>query len=382
MSSGFYRAFEDKFRGERRLIKSRLKVYLPFIEPLKNIYSDAYAVDLGCGRGEWLELLRENGFLGQGVDLDDGMLAACRDFGLHVQAGDALSFLKKIPNESQVVISGFHLVEHIPFVDFQALVEESFRVLKPAGVLILETPNPENIVIGASSFYVDPTHQRPIPPELLAFLPEYYGFKKVKILRLQESPDLINKENMSLLDVLRGVSPDCSVVAQKPADSGLTDLTNNAFDVEYGVTLEELVAIYDHRMHKAEAMVSEVRKTVYDSRSWRITVPLRWFSLQLRLLKQYGVTTRAISLINKVACLAIRRSVEFIVTLPNLYRRCVKLVKRFGLYSYLRRAGGSFIHRHKMNASPLLAEQLSPHARKIYANLKVVVMNKREKEGG
>lgn len=162
MSSDFYRAFEDKFRGAREVIKARLKVYLPFIKPLKDIYPDASAVDLGCGRGEWLELLAENGFSAQGVDLDDGMLAACRELGLRVQTGEAVAFLKSLPDQSQAVISGFHLAEHIPFDDLQALVEESLRVLRPAGVLILETPNPENIVVGTSSFYLDPTHRKSV----------------------------------------------------------------------------------------------------------------------------------------------------------------------------------------------------------------------------
>ena len=83
MIDGFYRAFEDKHRGSRALIKERQRVYLPLIQPLVTLYPDAAALDLGCGRGEWLELLVETGFKAQGIDLDDGMLpsaapAACR----------------------------------------------------------------------------------------------------------------------------------------------------------------------------------------------------------------------------------------------------------------------------------------------------------------
>lgn len=83
-----------------------------------------------------------------------------------------------------------HIVEHIPFEDIQTLVQEAFRVLTPAGLLILETPNPENIQVATSGFYIDPTHTRPIPSQLLSFLPEYYGFKRTKILRLQEENNL------------------------------------------------------------------------------------------------------------------------------------------------------------------------------------------------
>jgi len=75
MNKDFYRVFEEKFRGPRELIKTRLQIYLPFIEPLKEIYPNANGIDLGCGRGEWLELLGEHGFLVQGVDIDEQMLA-------------------------------------------------------------------------------------------------------------------------------------------------------------------------------------------------------------------------------------------------------------------------------------------------------------------
>ena len=121
-------------------------------------------------------LLTEAGFNARGVDLDDEMLSPCRDRGLSVSVGDALSCLRDLPDASQVVVSGFHLVEHIPFSDLQMLIQEAMRVLKPAGLLILETPNPENLVVGTCSFYLDPTYPRPIPPGLLEFLPEVQGF--------------------------------------------------------------------------------------------------------------------------------------------------------------------------------------------------------------
>ncbi len=79
----------------------------------------------------------------------------------------------------------------------------------------METPNPENIVVATRDFYLDPTHQRPIPPQLLSFLPEFYGFARTKIIRLQESKDLEMRADLTLQDVLSGASPDYAVVAQK-----------------------------------------------------------------------------------------------------------------------------------------------------------------------
>lgn len=246
--ANFYRAFEDRYRGSRELIKSRLRVYLPFVKPLCSYYDGGTAVDLGCGRGEWLELMQEVGFDAQGVDIDEGMLAACRERKLNVQTVDAVSFLKKLPDSSHVVVTGFHIAEHITFSDLKILVEEALRVLKPGGILILETPNPENIVVGTSHFFLDPTHRRPLPPKQLSFLTEYYGFKKTKILRLQEPENLHTSETISLLDVLRSVSPDVAVVAQKNGNPEIIEATRQAFREEYGLTLDKLAKRYDQRM--------------------------------------------------------------------------------------------------------------------------------------
>jgi len=245
MKSDFYRAFEDKHRGSRELIKTRLRVYLPFLTALQEVDRGCKALDLGCGRGEWLELLKEIKMDGHGVDLDDGMLQACRDLGLSVETGEAIAYLKSVPSESLSVVSAFHVVEHIPFSELQILVQEALRVLKPAGLLILETPNPENIRVGTSSFYLDPTHIHPIPPPLLAFLPDYYGFYRTKVVRLQEAAELREDPAPTLLNVLGGVSPDYSVVAQKNGSEKDMAVFQGAFDVKYGITLDELATRYD-----------------------------------------------------------------------------------------------------------------------------------------
>jgi SAM-dependent methyltransferase len=248
MSNDFYRAFEERYRGSRELIKLRQRVYLPFIEPLLSFYKNEKAIDLGCGRGEWLELLKESGFDAQGVDLDEGMLEACHDLGLNVVTKDAISALKELPDESQIVVSGFHIAEHIDFSDLQLLVKDALRVLKPGGLLILETPNPENITVGTVNFYLDPTHQKPIPPLLLSFLPEYYGFFRVKLMRLQEDNALSVSEEISLYDVLGGVSPDYAVVAQKSADQFLIACNIDAFEKEYGLTLSNLAEKFNQQL--------------------------------------------------------------------------------------------------------------------------------------
>jgi len=263
MTDTFYRAFEDRYRGPRELIKSRLRVYLPFVEPLKAIYQDCKAVDLGCGRGEWLELLREWGFDATGVDLDDGMLAACRALGLPAEQGEAIAFLRSVPDASVMIVSGFHIAEHIPFSTLQTLVQEALRVLRPAGLLILETPNPENLTVGTAKFYYDPTHQRPLPPPLLSFLSEHYGFARTKILRLQEPARLAEPAPVSLMDVFDGVSPDYAVVAQKVAEfAEQSSLFDEAFQRHYGLELEALAMRHENALsEKLSEILSRVDRS-------------------------------------------------------------------------------------------------------------------------
>ncbi len=245
MSSRFYHAFENIHRGSRELIRGRLSAYLPFIEPLREFCQPPSALDLGCGRGEWLELLQDNNFLPHGVDLDAGMLADCVARGLPVTQGDAIEHLKQLADESQCIVSGFHIAEHLPFDVLNILVQQALRVLKPGGLLILETPNPENVVVGSSSFYLDPTHLRPIPPPLLSFLPEYHGFARVRIVRLQESADIHQRSDICIMDVLGGVSPDYAVVAQKAASPGVMARLDAPFAAHFGIELHELAERYD-----------------------------------------------------------------------------------------------------------------------------------------
>lgn len=249
-SENFYRAFEDLHRGSRELIMERLQVYIPYINPLLALYTPAKALDLGCGRGEWLQLTQSQGFEAKGVDLDDGMLQACIERGLSAIRSDAIDFLSAQPDSSLAIVSGFHIAEHIPFDLLDKLVQEALRVLKPGGLLILETPNPENIVVGTANFYLDPTHQRPIPPLLLEFLPNHHGFSRVSTLRLQEPGDIKSRTDITLMDVLHHVSPDYGIVAQKLAGPEVMALFDGAFNEQRGVDLHNLASRFDQRQNE------------------------------------------------------------------------------------------------------------------------------------
>jgi O-antigen chain-terminating methyltransferase len=330
MSDFFYRAFEDRFRGSRSLISSRLVVYQPFLRPLADTFQTPKALDLGCGRGEWLEVLSDSGFDAIGVDLNEGMLAACQERGLKGQLGDALSTLKGLPSESLALVSAFHLVEHLPFESAQNLVHEALRVLVPGGLLLLETPNSENLTVGTSSFYLDPSHLRPLPAALLEFVAEYAGFCRSKVLYLQEAADLHGESQVGLMDVLSGVSPDYALVAQKNAPPALMAEFDAPFNAKYGLSLDTLARRYDaqtsqfnmqlgehsDQLEKAvvqlvaqmrqvqthiESQLSQVQTHIESqlsqvqaqldamlgSRSWRITAPMRWLGGAARRVREW-----------------------------------------------------------------------------------------------
>lgn len=177
-----YAAFEDQFRGEHAEIKERLRVYLPVLERA-NVTKDV--LDIGCGRGEWLELLRESGKQGRGIDHNQVFIDRCQRIGLDVVKRDAIAYLSELPDASLNAITSFHLVEHLPFKVLMRMLDEMARVLRRGAPLILETPNPGNFIVGSHTFYADPTHRNPIPSATLAFLLESRGLTNIEVMNVR-----------------------------------------------------------------------------------------------------------------------------------------------------------------------------------------------------
>jgi len=180
----FYIEFEDKFRGDRESIKERVELYLPYIKKLPFNQRDIRVLDVGCGRGEWLELLTQNEYMAEGIDINHIMISKSKELGLDVKEMDVIEYLTSLPNESLSAITGFHIIEHLPFELLIKMYDEALRVLKPQGMVIFETPNPENVFVGTSNFYTDPTHLNPIPPVTSKFTLEQRGYKRVEIKRV------------------------------------------------------------------------------------------------------------------------------------------------------------------------------------------------------
>jgi SAM-dependent methyltransferase len=179
-------SFADEFRGEAGAVKKGLRFYLPL---LKNGEDAPDVLDLGCGRGEWLELLSEEGFAGRGVENNHVLVEQARRRALEVTEQDALSYLRAQPPNSFGAITAFHFIEHLPFETLAGLLAEIERTLRPGGLVILETPNPKNLVVAACNFYADPTHRKPIFPETLLFLLRQKGFRDLRIEYLNPVED-------------------------------------------------------------------------------------------------------------------------------------------------------------------------------------------------
>jgi O-antigen chain-terminating methyltransferase len=216
-----YTAFEDRFRGSADELKELQRSYLPLFGDPREYRR---IVDIGCGRGEMLELLEEAGFEPVGVDTDAGMLALCRNKDLDVVEGDALLWLQSLQPESLDGIFSAQVIEHLPTDAVVGLVAAAHRVLRPGAAMVLETIDPRSSFALCNWFYADLSHVRPVYPPTLGFLCEAAGFSSVEILPrsphaaldmvddLQETPEGV--ATRMLLETVFG-HQDYALVARK-----------------------------------------------------------------------------------------------------------------------------------------------------------------------
>jgi len=195
----YYVAFEDANRGSREQIREKLGSYRPYLEPFVVSSQAAPLLDIGCGRGEWLALAGEWGLRGEGVDINPVMVQVCRSHGLRARQADILVALAELPSNSRSVITAFHVVEHLPFPVLFSALEAMWRVLIPGGVIILETPNPENLLVGSHTFYHDFTHRNPVTPAAITFLARYLNYEDIEIVRLNPYPEEAKVPGIDLL---------------------------------------------------------------------------------------------------------------------------------------------------------------------------------------
>jgi SAM-dependent methyltransferase/prefoldin subunit 5 len=175
LDSHKYVGFEDQFRGSPDEIRRRVQDYLPIFEQASDV------LDVGCGRGEFLELLRDGGVRARGIDVNPAMVEVCRGKGLAVETADALAYLQALPDSSLGGLFAAQVVEHLEPRYLTRLLDAAFDKLRPGAPIVLETINPACWFAFFESYIRDLTHVRPVHPDTLKFLLIATGFQRVEI---------------------------------------------------------------------------------------------------------------------------------------------------------------------------------------------------------
>ncbi|MFM2125676.1 MAG: hypothetical protein RL328_2127, partial [Acidobacteriota bacterium] len=179
-----WQAFAARFRGSEERIRSQQKRYVDRFQGTSGVI-----LDIGCGRGEFLEAAGEAGLLAQGIDLDQSSIDVCRAKGLDAERADLFAHLEAQPDQSIGGIYCSQVVEHLPPAAVARFIELAGRKVRSGGLVAIETPNPECLAIFATHFYIDPTHTRPVPALLLRSYLEEAGFAGIEVEYLEPAVD-------------------------------------------------------------------------------------------------------------------------------------------------------------------------------------------------
>jgi SAM-dependent methyltransferase len=195
-----YVGFEDQFRGAPEEIRRRIASYLP-------VFADARDVlDVGCGRGEFLELLREHGVPARGIDLNPAMVEVCRGKGIEAETADALTYLRGVPDGSLGGLFAAQVVEHLEPRYLTQLLDAAFDKLRPGAPIVLETINPACWFAFFESYVRDLTHVRPVHPDTLKYLLIATGFQRVEIDYRAPYPEADKLQHAAIRDAGAGMS--------------------------------------------------------------------------------------------------------------------------------------------------------------------------------
>ena len=173
----------ETVRGEEAALGQRQARYLQHLRGRENI------LDAGCGRGELLALLRDEGIAAYGVDVDENMVRQCRRKGLDARFGDVLDHLAALPDASLGGLVALQLIEHFDFPRLAQFFRHAGQKMRQGGIVILETVNPSCLTVFSGAFYADPSHHRPIHPQAAKRMLEMVGFGDVQVDYLNPVPD-------------------------------------------------------------------------------------------------------------------------------------------------------------------------------------------------
>ena len=330
MDEKFYLRFENLHRGHSKTLLNKFRIYEPVISLICCEANNPKFLDIGCGNGEFLNFVSSFGGDIIGVEKNSAYLKG-RNNKILLEQSDALTWLKRQDDSSFDFVSAIHVVEHLEFSYLYEMVGEIKRVLKESGIILFETPNPDNVTVATKNFYTDPTHLRLIPSSLLSFVVKDHGFTVTHEWGVNESPRI--EKSIGIHDVIGGASPDYTIfglvdqntfggklqnVLRLPkgrSTKEMCDLFEARYQHDYSVVSKELRKIdnkiFEQNCHYRE-QIFEVSKeiirlrhsfeselsSIYQSKSWKITAPLRIVASRLRIGKKI-ISNAFLSLKNK-----------------------------------------------------------------------------------
>jgi len=225
-----YRDFEERFRGSVDEIRDKLRIHVPVFAGASDV------LDLGCGRGEFLSLLKEHRITGRGVDTNAGMIAEARKRGLDVVEADARAYLESQPDSSLGGVFSSQVIEHLEPSYLIELLPIIARKLRPAAPLVLETINPACWLGFFSSYLRDYTHVWPVHPETLEYLLQASGFVRVELRYSAQAPDAVR---------MRAVDP-ASFAGLDPATARAVTALADAYNANASILNSLLFTYMDY----------------------------------------------------------------------------------------------------------------------------------------
>ncbi len=268
-----YFEFENQFRGKTKQVITNFDHYLGLIRTIQKTNLNPNHLDIGCGKGEWLELCKNEGFNSLGIDNNKDMVNTALDNGLNVIHGDLITVLKTLPADSFDLISGFHIVEHLTFETIISLLCECQRLLSNSGILLLETPNIDNLTKFSRLLYLDPNTINLINPESMVFHIEQIGFHKVEYFFINGGP-LQPSSDHTLTRVLNGISQDVCFIATKTEKcTNHLFLTSHRWQLEINQSISTLDAAHDHDnyIRQLEIKINSLEEAILMLRTNQIT---------------------------------------------------------------------------------------------------------------
>ena len=318
MDEKFYLRFENLHRGDSKTLLDKFRVYEPIISLICCEGNNPKFLDIGCGNGEFLTFISSFGGDVVGVEKNSAYLTG-KNNKILLEYSDALTWLKQQDDSSFDFVSAIHVIEHLEFSYLYEMVGEIKRVLKESGIILFETPNPDNVTVATKNFYTDPTHLRLIPSRLLSFVVEDHGFSVVHKWGVNESPHI--EKSTNIYDVIGGASPDYTMfglVNENAFGGKLEDLLRSPkgrstkemcdffearYQNDYSIISKELKKIndkifeqncyYRDQIFEVSNEIIRLRhsfeselSSIYKSKSWKITAPLRFIANRLRVGKK------------------------------------------------------------------------------------------------